>query len=195
MEYKYFQIPREAPFLTSLLLQKIFADSLQLFLDTPEKSRTRDEKVRIGMACRRKDVQETIATLRKISPTIQKLVESTLEQIDVPKITVEKFDETMAALKRKNMANAPKTNKRFEAMNPERYEKERIAKYFDIGGESGETNMALFFGTVKKYVKEENWWYVEYDDGDTEDLTVNELMAHLELYEANKSSDTNKEQI
>jgi hypothetical protein len=171
--------------------------ALQLFLDTPEKSRTRDDKVRIGMACRRKDVEEAIAAFRKLSPTIRKLVEAqetALEQSDAMELTVENFDETMASYKRKNIASAPKRSKRYATMNPEKYEKERIAKYFDIGGENGETNMVLFFGTVTQYVEEEKWWHVEYDDGDNEDMSANELMTHLELYEANKTSDTNNKQ-
>jgi hypothetical protein len=177
-----------------IVATKYLIDAFQLFLDTPEKSRTRDEKARIGMACRRKDVEEAIAALRKTSPTIRKIVEAqkpSPEQRDAPELTVDNFDATMASLKRKNMANAPKTNKRFAAMNPESYEKERIAKYFEID----ENKMALFFGTVTKYVHEEKWWHVEYDDGDNEDMSVNELMTHLELYEANKSSDTNNKQL
>jgi hypothetical protein len=146
------------------------------------------------MTCRRKDVEEAIAALRKFSPTIRKSLKSQQpipKPKDVTELTVENFAETMASHKRKNMANAPKTNKRTADMNPERYENERIAKYFDIGSESGEANMSLFFGTVTKYVKEEKWWHIEYDDGDNEDMSVNELLTHLELYAANKSSDTN----
>ena len=138
-------------------------------------------------------MEEGIAALRKTSPEIQKLLESQRpvpEESDAPELTVENFNETMATLKRKSMANAPKTSKRFAATNPEMYEKMRIAKFFQIG-ENGEDNMALFFGTVTKYVNEQKWWHVEYDDGDNEDMSVNELITHLELYEENKSSDTN----
>lgn len=138
-------------------------------------------------------MEEGIAALRKTSPEIQKLLESQRpvpEESDAPELTVENFNETMTTLKRKSMANAPKTSKRFAATNPEMYEKMRIAKFFQIG-ENGEDNMALFFGTVTKYVHEQKWWHVEYDDGDNEDMSVNELITHLELYEENKSSDTN----
>ena len=175
-----------------------FVDAFQLFLDSPEKSRTRDEKIRIGMACRRKDVEEAIVALRKTSPTIQKIVEAQQpapEESDAPGLTVENFDETMASLKRKHKSNAPKPNKRFAETYPERYEKERIAKFFEISGENGEKDMALFFGTVTKYVPEQKWWHVQYDDGDNEDMSVTELLTHLELYETNKSSDTNNQQL
>ena len=180
-------------FLNIWLLLYSLVDSFQLFLDAPEKIRSRDEKIRIGLVCRRKDVEECIAALRKTSPTIQKLIESQRpvpEVSDAPELSVENFNESMATLKRKSLANAPKTSKRFAAMNPEMYEKLRIAKYFQIG-ENGEDNMALFFGTVQKYVQEQKWWHVEYDDGDNEDMSVNELMTHLELYEENKNRDTN----
>lgn len=176
-----------------LLLYETFTDAFKLFLDTPEKNRTRDEKIRIGMACRRKDVEEAIAALRKVSPTIMKSLEAQQpapKESDAPELTVENFNETMATMKRKNMASVPKTNKRFAAMNPEKYENERIAKYFDLG----DSNMALFYGTVTKYVPEEKWWHVEYDDGDNEDMSVNELITHLQLYAENRDNDTNNEQ-
>lgn len=74
-------------------------------------------------------MEEGIAALRKTSPEIQKLLESQRpvpEESDAPELTVENFNETMATLKRKSMANAPKTSKRFAATNPEMYEKMRI---------------------------------------------------------------------
>lgn len=189
----YFLIPLLWGFLNLRFLSVVIKESLQLFLSAPEKIRTRDEKTRIGLVCRRKDVEEGIAALRKTSPAIRQLVESLRPapvQTDAPAMTVGNFNESMASLKRKSMANAPKTSKRFAAMNPEKYESLRIAKYFQIG-ENGEDKMALYFGTITKYLQEQKWWHIEYDDGDNEDMSINELMTHLELYEENKNSDTN----
>mmetsp|Transcript_47053 Transcript_47053/g.114821 ORF Transcript_47053/g.114821 Transcript_47053/m.114821 type:complete len:429 (+) Transcript_47053:1334-2620(+) len=50
----------------------------------------------------------------------------------------------------------------------------RIAKKFH----DGET----YLGTVSSYTPKSFWWKIEYDDGDQEDMDVDELYSALELY-------------
>ena len=52
----------------------------------------------------------------------------------------------------------------------------RVAKNFDEG---------LFFGTITKYDDKADFWFVEYDDGDSEQYDKNDLDAALRLYKKN----------
>ena len=66
----------------------------------------------------------------------------------------------------------------------------RVAKDFPIGEEGDKITYDVFFGSVK-YISDEDklWTYVQYDDGDSEELNYNELMNALKYYEEHKSKD------
>ena len=159
--------------------------SFQQFLDAPEKFRTRDEGVRIGQTCRRKDVAETIALLLRASPTLREA-----ESLRKP-AAEDRGAAELATLKRKNKSTATSSNKRIATAGPVGHEMKnrRIAKYFENTDDNGDKSMSIFFGTVTQYVEEQNWWHITYDDGDNEDMSVNELTTHLLLYEENKNLD------
>lgn len=159
--------------------------SFQQFLDAPEKFRTRDEGVRIGQTCRRKDVAETIALLLRASPTLREA-----ESLRKP-AAEDRGAAELTTLKRKNKSTATSSNKRIATAGPVGHEMKnrRIAKYFENTDDNGDKSMSIFFGTVTQYVEEQNWWHITYDDGDNEDMSVNELTTHLLLYEENKNLD------
>ncbi len=159
--------------------------SFQQFLDAPEKIRTRDECVRIGQTCRRKDVAETIPLLLRASATLREAVNARKPS------PAESGAPELATLKRKNKSSAPNANKRIAVAGPVGHEMKnrRIAKYFEGTDDNGDQIMSMFFGTVTQYVEEQKWWNITYDDGDNEDMSANELTTHLNLYEENKNLD------
>ena len=56
----------------------------------------------------------------------------------------------------------------------------RVAKNFDDG---------LFFGTITKYDSKANFWFVLYDDGDSEQFDKRDLNEALRLYKKNAAKD------
>lgn len=56
----------------------------------------------------------------------------------------------------------------------------RVAKNFDDG---------LFFGTITKYDGKANFWFVLYDDGDSEQFDKRDLNEALRLYKKNAAKD------
>jgi hypothetical protein len=56
----------------------------------------------------------------------------------------------------------------------------RIAKHFDAG---------LFFGTITAYNSTSKVWFVEYDDGDSEEFDTNDLNSALRLYKKENKKD------
>ena len=56
----------------------------------------------------------------------------------------------------------------------------RVAKIFDDG---------LFFGTITKYDGNANFWFVLYDDGDSEQFDLRDLNKALRLYKKNAAKD------
>jgi hypothetical protein len=69
----------------------------------------------------------------------------------------------------------------------------RVAKYFP----DPKTNkIVLFFGTVESIVPNETdetssdpiFWHVHYDDGDEEDMDIEEIRIHAELFQRGRKS-------
>jgi len=90
--------------------------------------------------------------------------------------------------------NTPGKNKKQKSSdntntNPKDVVGKRLAKRFpiDIGGAVGDQ---IFFGTVQ-YISHnrQKWFFVSYDDGDSEDLGMEEVMEGIDLYELHKFSD------
>jgi hypothetical protein len=71
------------------------------------------------------------------------------------------------------------------AMDPESAVGKRVARYF----QTGEMELQLLLGTVTEYVKDEELWHIDYDDGDFEELTANRLRIDLGQYEMHKHED------
>lgn len=82
-------------------------------------------------------------------------------------------------------SNGGSTNK----IGPKKFEKQvvgsRIAKWFED---------TLYYGTVVSHKEptakgERHFWFVEYDDGDSEDMDRRDLVAALDLYNERKDED------
>lgn len=69
----------------------------------------------------------------------------------------------------------------------------RIAKAFPIeyASSNADPSEEIFFGSVM-YVSDPRlcWYFVEYDDGDSEDLGFDEVLSGIHLYEQHKHNDT-----
>jgi hypothetical protein len=76
--------------------------------------------------------------------------------------------------------------------NPKQFIGKRVAKEFAVQDPTDSNKMidAVFFGTVE-YISDEAhlWYFVKYDDGDSEEYGLNELQRGIKLYEANKDDD------
>eukprot|EP00535_Pseudo-nitzschia_heimii_P005373 CAMPEP_0197181824 /NCGR_PEP_ID=MMETSP1423-20130617/5986_1 /TAXON_ID=476441 /ORGANISM="Pseudo-nitzschia heimii, Strain UNC1101" /LENGTH=507 /DNA_ID=CAMNT_0042632143 /DNA_START=81 /DNA_END=1604 /DNA_ORIENTATION=- len=91
-----------------------------------------------------------------------------------------------------------KKAKRAATTNPRDHLGKRIAKRFpiDTGGCSAAdpTTAAgdqIFFGTVK-YISDSyhNWYFIKYDDGDTEELGMRDVLEGIDLYDVHKYNDS-----
>lgn len=76
--------------------------------------------------------------------------------------------------------------------NPKQYVGKRVAKEFAVEDPNDSSNMidAVFFGTVE-YISDEAklWYFVKYDDGDSEEYELKDIQYGLKLYDANKEDD------
>ena len=73
--------------------------------------------------------------------------------------------------------------------NPSEVIGKRLAKRFPIDID-GKTVDQVFFGTVKYISNNKNQWYfVRYDDGDEEDLAIEEIVDAIDLYQVHKFDD------
>ena len=91
----------------------------------------------------------------------------------------------------KRRSTRPYSAKRFKRtiQDASKYIGKRMAKHFPTA--SGLVGADIFFGTVK-YISDRRkfWFFVQYDDGDSEDVGVGELHEMLDLYEEHKTNDT-----
>ena len=90
-----------------------------------------------------------------------------------------------------------KKARRAATTNPREHLGKRIAKRFPIdtgGSATAEPTIAsgdqIFFGTVK-YISDSyrNWYFIKYDDGDTEELGIVEVVEGIDLYDVHKFND------
>jgi hypothetical protein len=85
-----------------------------------------------------------------------------------------------------------KMTSRSSIANPKHFIGKRVAKEFAVQDPNDLNKMmdAVFFGTVE-YISDESklWYFVKYDDGDSEEYGLNELQHGIKLYEANKDDD------
>lgn len=90
--------------------------------------------------------------------------------------------------------NNNKKPKRSLPFTPREIIGKRLAKRFpiDTGGEAEAANEAdrIFFGTVK-YISDNllQWYFICYDDGDSEELGPEEVSEAIDLYEVHKYND------
>uniref|UniRef100_A0A7S2VDF8 Type III pantothenate kinase n=1 Tax=Entomoneis paludosa TaxID=265537 RepID=A0A7S2VDF8_9STRA len=87
------------------------------------------------------------------------------------------------ATPKKKASSFPTINKTNIAANPKSFLQRRVAKYF---GDD------LFFGTVDDYKDsddEDNYWHITYDDGDSEDYDIGDMVNHLKEYDLQKNQD------
>lgn len=76
--------------------------------------------------------------------------------------------------------------------NPQQYIGKRVAKEFPSEDPEDSSRMidSIFFGTVQ-YLSDEAklWYFVRYDDGDSEEYELNDIQYGLKLYDANRKDD------
>eukprot|EP00536_Pseudo-nitzschia_multiseries_P014641 jgi/Psemu1/291564/fgenesh1_pg.743_\ len=102
--------------------------------------------------------------------------------------------------RQRSIRKPPSTKKARRTLdNPQRYLNKRIAKSFPIdngGGAPGSVSPdhQIFFGTVK-YLTDSQllWYFVRYDDGDGEDIDLDEVLDGIQLYEQHKHNDATVE--
>jgi len=93
-----------------------------------------------------------------------------------------------------NIRRTVKRRKTSTDEDPKKYLGTRIAKIFPIEDalivkQASET---AFFGTVKHISDpERGWFFIQYDDGDTEECGLEELFEGIDLYNQHKHNDTN----
>lgn len=93
-----------------------------------------------------------------------------------------------------NIRRTVKRRKTSTDDDPKKYLGTRIAKIFPIEDalivkQASET---VFFGTVKHISDpERGWFFIQYDDGDTEECGLEELFEGIDLYNQHKHNDTN----
>jgi hypothetical protein len=112
-----------------------------------------------------------------------------------PHIEKGELSKFLGRRKRTNdsMSNKRRKKQRRIVEDPEVFLGRRIAKLFPIEDPNDSTNMIeqVFFGTIK-YISDEKkiWFYIKYDDGDSEEFSLNEIEKAMELYEEHKHEDS-----
>jgi hypothetical protein len=147
--------------------------------------------LKIGYENKRKDAREAMNELLRKCKTIRNAVESRNERFGEQVAPAPAFAnvEGLIGQKRKHTdGNKSQSKKKSGTSQKANYIDRRIAKHFLVDDDGAEVTK-LFFGTVTEYLKEHSWWHVEYDDGDNEDLSSEELLPYLKLFAENKSED------
>jgi hypothetical protein len=167
-------------------------DALSRYIESPEKSR--DESLKIGYANKQRDAEEAMDALLKKSEAIRNVIESRNHPSDAVVVpsAVGRISDRFSGKKQK-LGEGNKSHSQMQSgvIQKTNYIDRRTAKFFLVE-EEGSQVMKLFFGTVTEYRKEQSWWHVEYDDGDDEDMSTEELLPCLKLYNKNKSKDPKK---
>jgi hypothetical protein len=93
----------------------------------------------------------------------------------------------------RTVKRAAKRAKRLADENPQTYLGMRYAKHFPIEDASVAVDLAdtIFFGTVK-FISDPDriWFFVQFDDGDSEEVGLEELFVGLDLYNQHKHNDS-----
>jgi hypothetical protein len=146
--------------------------------------------LKIGFDNKQKDAVEAMDALRKKSNFVRNAVEARIGSSEAPVAPQARSNvEGLTGQKRKH-TDGTKSHLKKKSISDQKpkYINRRIAKLFLVDDEGAQV-MKLFFGTVTEYLEEHSWWHVEYDDGDNEDMSSEELLPYLKLYAENKSED------
>ncbi|KAG7372043.1 hypothetical protein IV203_018186 [Nitzschia inconspicua] len=104
-------------------------------------------------------------------------------EVEIPNESESEMKTTESSLemkattgKKKSIASETEKEplKKRRKISPKQYIGSRIAKKFEDG--------IVYYGKVKKYNARKKWWWIEYDDGDHEEMDAKDLHASLELY-------------
>jgi hypothetical protein len=108
-----------------------------------------------------------------------------IDQGDLPQFLGCRTEEEREA-KRRKMAS------RIIVENPKQYIGKRVAKEFPIEDPNDPSRMmdSIFFGTVE-YISDEGklWYFVKYDDGDSEEYELKDIEYGLKLYDIHRDDD------
>jgi hypothetical protein len=180
-----------------------YVEGLGLYIESgakPDKSNSDDGLHNIRVLNKLKDAQEARVLLKENSEAVQQM----LEPSPPPRATravaaLRAVEDAAAPAKPSNEQQEtpssstdapPKKKLKATPREPSSYKGERVAKYFVMEGKN-----ILFFGTVGEYVTDdgENWWDINYDDDDSESVTIEELKKLLKTYSKKQHLDPNKE--
>ena len=89
------------------------------------------------------------------------------------------------ARKAKNSTLPPSGSSEDEDTNLE-YIGQKVAKYFDD---------ELFVGTIKSYLHKLGYWWVKYDDGDSEEFELYEVQQGIKLFQKEIGGEKNPNKL
>jgi len=132
-----------------------------------------------------KKVQEELGNVSRLIRNRIRQLKPHMEKGEIAEI----FQKWSSIESRRNSPGKNTKKQKLSDTNPRDVVGKRLAKRFpiDIGGAVGDQ---IFFGTVQ-YISHSRhkWFFVSYDDGDSEDLGMEEVMEGIGLYELHKFSD------
>ena len=136
-----------------------------------------------------KKVQEELGSMSRLIKNRMRQLKPHIEKEELAKI-FKKKTSIAKAISRKSKKAKLSTNS--NSSNPSQLIGKRFAKIFPIDVE-GTVRDDVFFGTVK-YISDDTlkWYFVCYDDGDSEDLGIKEIIEGIDLYEVHKSNDSKR---
>jgi hypothetical protein len=143
--------------------------------------------------------EEWISEKKKMSSILQDELANRYEKVMARKVELQphiddgEIAKFLGHRKRRGATATKASNKKprlghFESSK--HFINKRVAKDFPIGEEDGKVTYDVFFGTVR-YISNEGrlWFYVQYDDGDSEEYNMKELEQALKYYDEQKAKD------
>ena len=135
-----------------------------------------------------KKVQEELGNVSRLIRNRIRQLKPHIEKGEIAEI----FKKRSSIESRMNHETKSSKKKAKRSNNPRELLGKRIAKRFPIGNGDLTANASdqIFFGTVK-YISDNltHWYFVSYDDGDAEDIVINDVVEGIDLYEVHKCND------
>jgi hypothetical protein len=145
-----------------------------------------------------KKVQEELGNVSRLIRNRIRQLKAHIEKVELAEISKKRssIESRMNHETKSSKKKAKRLSSVAAANNPRKLLGKRIAKRFPIdnGDLTADTNVntgdQIFFGTVK-YISDNllQWYFVSYDDGDSEDIEINEVTEGIDLYEVHKCND------
>lgn len=169
----------------------MFSDSLVLYNEIGERT---EKKGQIGIDVEADWVAEKKMWSKKVQEelgNLSRLIRNRMRQLKphMEKGELAEIFKTWSSVESRLGSNPKKVKLAKTFRNPSEVIGKRLAKRFPIDVD-GKTVDQIFFGTVK-YISnnQKQWYFTCYDDGDTEDLALEEIADAIDLYEVHKFDD------